>query len=461
GEIQWMRPSKEVGYPIINAPSKTKLEPSAFHYVFEGVKEPAVLTKNDPRLKTDFEEAIFSKYVSNKITEVDEYMKEAVDHYAGQLMSLDINTEQMCLEDAMYGTDGLEALDLSTSAGYPYVAMGKKKRDILNKQTRDTKEMQKLLDTYGINLPLVTYVKDELRSKTKVEQGKSRLIEASSLNDSVAMRMAFGNLYAAFHKNPGVITGSAVGCDPDLFWSKIPVLMEEKLFAFDYTGYDASLSPAWFEALKMVLEKIGFGDRVDYIDYLNHSHHLYKNKTYCVKGGMPSGCSGTSIFNSMINNLIIRTLLLKTYKGIDLDHLKMIAYGDDVIASYPHEVDASLLAQSGKDYGLTMTPADKSATFETVTWENVTFLKRFFRADEKYPFLIHPVMPMKEIHESIRWTKDPRNTQDHVRSLCLLAWHNGEEEYNKFLAKIRSVPIGRALDLPEYSTLYDRWLDSF
>ncbi|CAA24461.1 polyprotein [Human poliovirus 1 Mahoney] len=461
GEIQWMRPSKEVGYPIINAPSKTKLEPSAFHYVFEGVKEPAVLTKNDPRLKTDFEEAIFSKYVGNKITEVDEYMKEAVDHYAGQLMSLDINTEQMCLEDAMYGTDGLEALDLSTSAGYPYVAMGKKKRDILNKQTRDTKEMQKLLDTYGINLPLVTYVKDELRSKTKVEQGKSRLIEASSLNDSVAMRMAFGNLYAAFHKNPGVITGSAVGCDPDLFWSKIPVLMEEKLFAFDYTGYDASLSPAWFEALKMVLEKIGFGDRVDYIDYLNHSHHLYKNKTYCVKGGMPSGCSGTSIFNSMINNLIIRTLLLKTYKGIDLDHLKMIAYGDDVIASYPHEVDASLLAQSGKDYGLTMTPADKSATFETVTWENVTFLKRFFRADEKYPFLIHPVMPMKEIHESIRWTKDPRNTQDHVRSLCLLAWHNGEEEYNKFLAKIRSVPIGRALLLPEYSTLYRRWLDSF
>nr|ALC74272.1 polyprotein [Enterovirus C96] len=461
GEIQWMRPSKEVGYPIINAPSKTKLEPSAFHYIFEGVKEPAVLTKSDPRLRVDFEEAIFSKYVGNKITEVDEYMKEAVDHYAGQLMSLDINTDQMCLEDAMYGTDGLEALDLSTSAGYPYVAMGKKKRDILNKQTRDTKEMQRLLDTYGINLPLVTYVKDELRSKTKVEQGKSRLIEASSLNDSVAMRMAFGNLYAAFHKNPGVVTGSAVGCDPDLFWSKIPVLMEEKLFAFDYTGYDASLSPAWFEALKMVLEKIGFGDRVDYIDYLNHSHHLYKNKTYCVKGGMPSGCSGTSIFNSMINNLIIRTLLLKTYKGIDLDHLKMIAYGDDVIASYPHEVDASLLAQSGKDYGLTMTPADKSATFETVTWENVTFLKRFFRADEKYPFLIHPVMPMKEIHESIRWTKDPRNTQDHVRSLCLLAWHNGEAEYDKFLAKIRSVPIGRALLLPEYSTLYRRWLDSF
>ena len=122
------------------------MEPSVFFDVFPGEKEPAVLTKNDPRLKVDFEEAVFSKYIGNKITEVDEYMKEAVDHYAGQLISLEIPTEQMCLEDAMYGTDGLEALDLTTSAGFPYVAIGKKKRDILNKQTRDTKEMQKMVD---------------------------------------------------------------------------------------------------------------------------------------------------------------------------------------------------------------------------------------------------------------------------------------------------------------------------
>ena len=153
--------------------------------------------------------------------------------------------------------------------------------------------------------------------------------------------------------------------------------------------------------------------------------------------------------------------MLKTYKGVDLDSLRMIAYGDDVIASYPHKIDAGLLAQAGKDYGLVMTPADKGATFTDVDWSNVTFLKRFFRADEQYPFLVHPVMPMKDIYESIRWTKDPRNTQDHVRSLCLLAWHNGEETYNKFLAQIRSVPVGRALLLPEYSTLRRRWLDSF
>nr|UXB54273.1 polyprotein [Enterovirus J] len=462
GEIEWMETNKESGYPIINAPTKTKLEPSVFHDIFPGVKEPAVLNKNDPRLKVDFEEAIFSKYVGNVNTHVDEYMQEAIDHYAGQLMTLDIDTSEMCLEDAVYGTEGLEALDLTTSAGYPYVTMGIKKRDILSKKTRDLSKLKECMDKYGLNLPMVTYVKDELRSREKVEQGKSRLIEASSLNDSVAMRQCFGNLYKTFHQNPGVVTGSAVGCNPDTFWSKIPVMLDGELFAFDYTGYDASLSPVWFACLSRVLEKLGYDYKAGrYISYLCHSYHLYKNKHYFVRGGMPSGCSGTSIFNSMINNIIIRTLLLKTYKNIDLDKFKMIAYGDDVIASYPFPIDAGLLAKAGKEYGLTMTPADKSKEFNNVTWENVTFLKRYFRADEQYPFLVHPVMPMKEIHESIRWTKDAKNTQEHVRSLCELAWHNGQEVYDEFINKIRSVPVGRCLLLPAYSTLRRKWLDQF
>nr|QKE11198.1 polyprotein [Enterovirus J] len=462
GEIDWIEDQRSSKYPVINAPSKTKLMPSVFHDIFPGVKEPAVLDKKDPRLKVDFEEAIFSKYVGNVNTHVDEYIKEAVDHYAGQLLTLDIDPKPICLEDAVYGTEGLEALDLTTSAGYPYVTMGIKKRDIISKKNKDLTKLKECMDKYGLNLPMVTYVKDELRSREKVEKGKSRLIEASSLNDSVAMRQTFGNLYRTFHQNPGTMTGSAVGCNPDTFWSKIPVLLDGELFAFDYTGYDASLSPVWFAALKLVLGKLGYSyEETKFIDYLCFSEHLYKDKHYHVSGGMPSGCSGTSIFNSMINNIIIRTLLLRTYKNIDLDQFKMIAYGDDVIASYPYPIDAGLLAKEGKKYGLTMTPADKSDTFNDVDWENVTFLKRYFRADEQFPFLVHPVMPMKEIWESIRWTKDPRDTQQHVRSLCELAWHNGEEVYNEFLNKIRSVPVGRALLLPAYSTLRRKWLDSF
>nr|BBC70754.1 polyprotein [Enterovirus G] len=461
GEIEKMEPSKKSGYPVINAPSKTKLEPSVFFDVFEGVKEPAVLHPKDPRLEVNLEDALFSKYTGNVEIEMPDEMKEAVDHYANQLLALDICTEPLTMEEAIYGTEGLEALDLTTSAGYPYVTMGIKKRDILNKETRDTKKMQECIDKYGLNLPMVTYIKDELRSKEKVKKGKSRLIEASSLNDSVAMRCYFGNLYKAFHQNPGTLTGCAVGCDPDTFWSKIPVMMDGELFGFDYTAYDASLSPVMFEALQMVLEKIGFGDGKQFIQNLCYSKHLFRDKYYLVKGGMPSGCSGTSIFNSMINNIIIRTVVLQTYKGIELDQLKIIAYGDDVIASYPYRIDPAELAKAGAKLGLHMTPPDKSDTYVDLDWTNVTFLKRNFVPDEKYPFLVHPVMPMKEIHESIRWTRDARNTQDHVRSLCLLAWHNGREEYEEFCRKIRSVPVGRALHLPSYSSLLREWYEKF
>nr|ULF99588.1 MAG: polyprotein [Enterovirus sp.] len=461
GKIEWMETNKESGYPVINTPSKTKLEPSVFHEVFEGKKEPAALHPKDPRLETDLETALFSKYTGNVDIDMPEEMKEAVDHYANQLLSLAIPTEPLSMDEAIYGTQGLEALDLTTSAGYPYVTMGIKKKDILDKETRDTKKMQECINKYGLNLPMVTYIKDELRSKEKVKKGKSRLIEASSLNDSVAMRCYYGNLYKAFHQNPGTVTGCAVGCDPDVFWSKIPVMMDGELFGFDYTAYDASLSPLMFQALQMVLEKIGFGEGKHFIDNLCCSHHLFKNKHYYVVGGMPSGCSGTSIFNSMINNIIIRTVVLQTYKGIELDHLKIIAYGDDVIASYPYRIDPAELAKAGAKLGLHMTPPDKSETYVDLNWKNVTFLKRNFVPDEKYPFLIHPVMPMSEIHESIRWTRDARHTQDHVRSLCLLAWHNGRKEYEEFCRKIRSVPVGRALQLPSYSSLLREWYDKF
>ncbi|ACK37425.1 polyprotein [rhinovirus B92] len=460
GQVVTRQKLRELNLAPVNTPTKTKLHPSVFYDVFPGNKQPAVLSDNDPRLEVKLTESLFSKYKGNVEMKPTENMLVAVDHYAGQLLSLDIPTDELSLKEALYGVDGLEPIDITTSAGYPYVSLGIKKRDILNKETQETEKMKFYLDKYGIDLPLVTYIKDELRSADKVRLGKSRLIEASSLNDSVNMRMKLGHLYKTFHQNPGVITGSAVGCDPDVFWSVIPCLMDGHLMAFDYSNFDASLSPVWFECLERVLSKIGF-KCASLIQTICNTHHIFRDEIYTVKGGMPSGCSGTSIFNSMINNIIIRTLVLDAYKGIDLDKLKVIAYGDDLIVSYPFELDPGVLANLGKNYGLTITPPDKSEKFVKMTWENLTFLKRYFRPDEQFPFLIHPVMPMQDIHESIRWTKDPRNTQDHVRSLCMLAWHSGQKEYDEFLSKIRTTDIGKCLNLPEYSVLRKRWLDMF
>nr|ADX36281.1 polyprotein [Rhinovirus A] len=460
GQITKRTNVNECGFPTIHTPSKTKLQPSVFYDVFEGTKEPAVLTDKDPRLETDFRTALFSKYKGNLPCEMNEHAKVAVAHYSAQLMTLEIDSRNMSIEDSVFGADGLEALDLNTSAGFPYISMGIKKRDLINNSTKDISKLKLALDKYGVDLPMVTFLKDELRKKEKISAGKTRVIEASSVNDTVVFRMVYGNLFAAFHKNPGIVTGSAVGCDPETFWSKIPVMLDgECIMAFDYTNYDGSIHPMWFEALKMILHNLEFEPKL--IDRLCNSKHIYRDSYYEVEGGVPSGCSGTSIFNTMINNVIIRTLVLDAYKHIDLDKLKIIAYGDDVIFSYKYALDMKAIALEGVKYGLTITPADKSETFKQLDYSNVTFLKRGFKQDTKYPFLIHPTFPVKEIHESIRWTKKPSQMQEHVLSLCHLMWHNGQDVYKEFERKIRSVSAGRALYIPPYELLLHEWYEKF
>nr|QEO75964.1 polyprotein [Rhinovirus C] len=459
GEITAKHDVREKGLPQINTPNKTKLQPSVFYDVFPGVKEPAALSNGDPRLEVDLSTAVLSKYKGNTQVEWNDNIQIAVDHYSAQLYMLDINPQPLTMEQAVYGIEHLEPLDLTTSAGFPYVAMGIKKKDIVNKVTKDVTKLQEMIDKYGIDLPYVTYLKDELRAPEKIKKGKTRAIEAASINDTTHFRMVFGNLFSVFHANPGVLTGSAVGCNPDVFWSQMYACMDGELLAFDYTNYDGSLHPIWFKALGKVLDNLGFPGHL--VNRLCNTTHIFKNLIYTVEGGMPSGICGTSIFNTMINNIIIRVLVLETYKNIDLDKLKIIAYGDDVVVSYPFELDPMEIANKAERYGLTITPPDKGSTFQKIDWTNVTFLKRHFKPDTKYKFLIHPVYKMEDIYESIRWTKDPKNTQDHVHSLCLLAWHNGEEVYEKFREKIRSTSVGKVLYTPPYSLLYRQWIDQF
>nr|WIW43224.1 MAG: polyprotein [Rousettus madagascariensis picornavirus] len=449
----------------INVNSKSRLQPSVFYNTFPGSKEPAALNQKDPRLVVDLDEAMFAKHKGNVNIPIPDKMSAAIQQYVAQIRPvLPPNlTDPLPLEDVVHGVANLDALDLNTSAGYPYVLLGIKKKDLIGTREEPLTELQRALDLHGYDHPFITYLKDELRPIEKVRQGKTRLIECSSLNDTIRMKSTFGRLFQCFHANPGTVTGSAVGCDPDVDWSRFYAEMGGlPLIAFDYSNYDASLGGVMFSALKKFLTELGYdAEQLKCIDHIQNTTHLYRDKYYTVEGGMPSGCSGTSIFNSIINNIIIKTLALEVYKGIDLDQLRIIAYGDDVVATYPFPLDASLLAEQGKNYGLTMTPPDKSSDFNDTTWDTVTFLKRKFVPDKQFPFLIHPVFPMSEIYESIRWTRAPAYTQEHVTSLCHLAWHNGEEVYNKFLQTIKTVPLGRALTLPPYAVLRLAWLDKF
>nr|VFH35713.1 polyprotein [Ovine picornavirus] len=459
---------KKTDMPV-NINTKTSYKPSVFYNVFEGEKQPAVLHGKDPRLSenVNFDQDLFSKYLGAKIEKEDlqisENMEIAVKHYASRIKVIlpENYRDPMGLTEVIYGTEGLDGIDLTTSAGYPYVQKGIKKRDLIPEKGQPLDRLMEALDLNGYDLPFITYLKDELRPKEKVEFGKTRLIECASLNDTIRMKRKFGHIFSAFHRNPGIVSGSAVGCDPDVDWSLFYAQFGgEPLIAFDYKNFDGSLHKVWFKCLIRFFQELGF-DNLDELKHICDSVHIYKNFEYKVQGGMPSGTSGTSIFNSIINNIIIRTLVLDVYKGIDLDFLKILCYGDDLIVTYPFQLDAGYIADKGLEYGLVMTPPDKSKDFNQITWDDVTFLKRKFVPDQEFPFLIHPVYDIKNVEESARWCKSAANTQEHILSLCQLAWHSGKEVYDKFLEKITSVPVGRALYLPPYEVLRQNWLDKF
>nr|AVM87456.1 polyprotein [Guangxi changeable lizard picornavirus 2] len=451
----------------INISTKTALQPSIYHDLLDGTKEPAVLSKYDNRCEVDFEAQMFSKYKGNvpdpKLPELD----MVVESYAAQLLPLlppDV-TRPLTLEEAVYGFEGLDGLDLATSAGYPYVTMGVKKKDLIpHKEEKDLSKLMQALDLHGYGHPFVTYLKDELRKPEKVKTGNTRLIECSSLNDTIRMKVTFGRLFAAIHQNPGTLTGVAVGCNPDVDWTKFAAMLgDTNIIEFDYKNYDASISPFLFHALKKLLQHLGYtAEQVSLIDGLNQSTHIYKGMQYSVLGGMPSGCSGTSIFNSLINNIIIKFLCSLCYKNMELDLLRIISYGDDVLFSYPFPLSPRFIAETGKILGLTITPADKGEEFgDPKNITEVVFLKRKFKFDHEFPFLVHPIMDWQEMMESLRWTRSAAQTQEHVASICEMAWHHGEDKYNSLVAILRTPPAGRALYIKPYSYYRRRWLDQF
>uniref|UniRef100_A0AAU7E278 Genome polyprotein n=1 Tax=Eidolon bat picornavirus TaxID=3141876 RepID=A0AAU7E278_9VIRU len=464
--IQGVIKSVERAPKPVNVKSSTSLFPSVFHDVFSGTKEPAVLSKNDPRLEVDLNDAMFSKYKGNVDVSIPPETFVAIDHYVEQirpLMPPDL-TEPLPLEDVVYGIQNLEGLDLNTSAGFPYNTMGIKKKDLIPERGEPLDKLVDALDLHGYGLPYTIYMKDELRPLEKIKKGKTRLIHCSSVNDTIRTKRIFGRFFQTFHQNPGTVTGSAVGCDPDIHWSRFAVeLGWENVCAFDYSNWDGSLSPFWFDALKIFFLKLGYSEKdIVVIDHLYKNKQIFKNDLITVEGAMPSGCSGTSIFNSVINNIVVRTLVLQAYKGVDLDQLRILCYGDDLLVTYPYPLDPSVLADFGKKLGLFMTPADKSDAFDGCkSLSEVTFLKRSFVPDDEFPFLVHPVYDVKEAAESLRWTRCASTTQEHLRSILELVWHSGEDVYQDFVEKIRSVPIGKALVIPTYNYFRATWLDKF
>nr|YP_003853309.1 3D [Oscivirus A1] len=452
----------------VHIPRNSVLKPSPAAGAYPTVLEPAVLRRSDGRLLDGvvLDEAIFSKHDKGDMTEPWKNLPQAFSVYFNQFQNKEIRT--LTLHEAINGTPLLDGIDMNQSPGYPYITQGVSRRSLFTWNPDGhwdpvpelVAEVERALENPQ-EFIYTTFLKDELRKVEKVENGLTRVIEAAPLPVILAGRMLLGGLFEEMQSQPGKY-GSAVGCDPDIDWTKFFWKFErfEHVYDMDYKAFDSTVPTAAFDLLSYHLERLIGDPRISkYISSIASSRHVYGNKIYLMLGGMPSGCVGTSILNTICNNCFVLSALLE-HKDFDINQYYIIAYGDDVVYATNPPISPTFIKSFYDRYTpLVVTPADKSDKFnESSTIFDVTFLKRSFVPDPTKPWLIHPLIDPVVYEQSCMWVRDG-DWQDTLDSLCQLAFHSGPKTYARWVETVRAKAHSRGV-LPRFypfDYLQKRW----
>ncbi|AIK23440.1 polyprotein [sicinivirus A4] len=461
----------EPGGPPPHVPRRSKLVKSPAYGAFPVTKEPAVLSRHDRRTEADVDVVAFSKQGGGDIDEPWPSLIPAVKLYFSRCNFPPLRTLTML--EAINGTPLLDGIDMNQSAGYPW-CLTRNRRSLFDVGEdglyHPCPELYQEIEAclHNPDYFYTTFLKDELRGLDKVAAAKTRLIEAAPIHAIIAGRMLFGGLFEAMHSQPGMY-GSAVGCDPDYHWTPFyhSFLDYSEVWALDYSNFDSTIPTIVFKLIGEELAKIiqlppsiPPNAVQKYVQSIYLSKHVFGDQWYIMKGGNPSGCVGTSILNSMVNNISLLSAML-THPDFDTSAWRILCYGDDVLYATVPSIHPSFIADfyhSQTNYKVT--PADKASTFpETSSIHDVTFLKRHFVPDERFPTYIHPVISPETYQQSVMWTRGGP-FQDVITSLCYLAHHAGPNNYQKWCDTVRAQCLKSGFEpvfIP-YEVLQYRWL---
>nr|WIW43213.1 MAG: polyprotein [Eidolon dupreanum teschovirus] len=423
--------------PFIYTPTKTSLKPTIT--CVQPEMQPAALSPFDKRLLHPelFKAKILAKHVGDTQT-VPAILVWAARHYAAIVKSYNPDVAQkLTIPEAVNGIDGLDAMDFDKSPGYPYLMHGLRRKQLVDGQGNlvgtALAEYEKYTNNQYEDHIFTTFLKDELRPMAKVVAGSTRVIDIASFPHAVRGRVLFGNLFATFHKNPSWHLGSAVGCNPDVDWTRFYMTSPSmNILAMDYSGFDSTHSSAMFGILKIFLQQLGYDkDAFSYIDSLCHSRHIWDDEHYRLTGGLPSGCAGTTIFNTVLNNIVARAAL----KFLEVEDGAVLCYGDDILVA---SEDKFSIDEWKNFFGLTpyrITAADKGIDIEWKSLTEVTFLKRKFVMDHG---MVRPQMDKENIRQLMMWAR-PGTLQEKIQSMARIAVHNGKASYEQLFEPFQEV----------------------
>nr|NP_740559.1 3D mature peptide [Hepatovirus A] len=406
---------------------------------------------------------MLSKYSLPIVEEPEDY-KEASIFYQNKIVGkTQLVDDFLDLDMAITGAPGIDAINMDSSPGFPYVQEKLTKRDLIwldenglllgvhprlaQRILFNTVMMENCSD---LDVVFTTCPKDELRPLEKVLESKTRAIDACPLDYSILCRMYWGPAISYFHLNPGFHTGVAIGIDPDRQWDelfKTMIRFGDVGLDLDFSAFDASLSPFMIrEAGRIMSELSGtpshFGTAL--INTIIYSKHLLYNCCYHVCGSMPSGSPCTALLNSIINNVNLYYVFSKIFGKSPVffcQALKILCYGDDVLIVFSRDVQIDNLDLIGqkivdefKKLGMTATSADKNVP-QLKPVSELTFLKRSFNLVEDR---IRPAISEKTIWSLIAWQRSNAEFEQNLENAQWFAFMHGYEFYQKFYYFVQS-----------------------
>jgi len=507
--------------PIPQA-KKTKIIPSPIHNlisIYPPKKKPAMLNKQ--RGLDPMRIAMFGYGISHVRPRMDLY-RAAIDNYCDELFNTtyvitDELRRSLTFEEMVMGIPGEEFIDginRKTSPGWPMKllltngskksAFGSEEYTFVGRDYELVKEHCDFVEGMIIagKRPYILnnhFLKDELRTIEKSNQGKTRLISSTDLVFSLLLRK-YTLMFSAFMMRTRIHNGSACGMNPyGSDWNVLALRHGNgkpnyRLIAGDHSGYDKSLAPCDIQIMKVVTlrfyqdqgsvsEKI----RNALIDEIAQSRHVVDGRVYSWAGGNTSGNALTTPIDTIAGCVLDRYVILLNFpkpigdynEAIHIlsemsNYVKITRYNDDVLMSVQTNGPFQFLTQNYMTeafakVGMVFTDENKDEGVDDLerTLTDVTFLKRYFAKthySEKRRWMA-PIV-LDTICESIQWSKDHdvgwefwKNNVDHM--LMELSAHPKSvfKLYSEEIIKACSkCELNHTIVLPSYRDLQDKFI---
>uniref|UniRef100_A0AAT9JAN8 RNA1 polyprotein n=1 Tax=Pearl millet nepovirus TaxID=3115773 RepID=A0AAT9JAN8_9SECO len=365
-KIGWIGPSD-----IPRAPRKTQYEWVEEDFrvpTTEEIKQPAILTGDDPRLGAENKGYDPLKNATDKcdnpMQELDaELLQEIADEMVEMWQDCSPHLSNLTDEEMINGNDTEEFVDAivsSTSEGYPYILerqpgdKGKERyleqdpnlpegKKRLKSGTTVHRDMELLARSIYQEVPQLWCMeipKDERLPKRKIDNPKTRTFTVLPMPFNLLLRKYTGRFMAFLQSNRHRLP-CAVGINPySNEWTRLYDRLANKsshALNGDYASFDGLMNYQMYDIIARMINQCYRDDhtkaRYNLIMAMYGRFSICGSQVYELRSGMPSGCAMTVIMNSIFNEILIRYVWKVSVVGIERNHfhhyVALVVYGDD------------------------------------------------------------------------------------------------------------------------------------